>query len=186
MSASSRQASCSGSLSGPELRAMALAFRQSGRSIESTISGSSMGCALPDGCRIRILPCDPEQIQVGQIVACLHDDHLSAHRLVRFAPGGNAREYLLTQGDGWILCDPPRPISTVIGVVTEFFDGASWRVPSAWAQRNPDAAAAARTHVRITGLFLWIHPRLARAWTRWMVMVYTLRENLRRSWAEPR
>src|SRR5436190_7248117 len=92
---------------------------KSGRSIESTIRGTSMEPTLPDGARIKVCPSRTGTYEVGEIAACLHGGSLVAHRIVSRG-AGRARGYVVTQGDGRLICDRPLRVDDILGVVIEF------------------------------------------------------------------
>jgi hypothetical protein len=102
-------------------------LQRAGREIESTVQGSCMGSALPDGVTIRIR-CDPERDwPVGTPVAVLNGTNLLAHRVVYRSGREPLRHYVLTQGDHSILCDAPMHRSMILGEVTSWNDGGRWR-----------------------------------------------------------
>ena len=145
----------------PHLRGYAGLLKQAGRTLESTIHGSSMGGTLPDGATIRIVPSRPEQYRAGQIVACVEHGLLFAHRIVDVH-----RDRLITQGDGWVLCDPPIQLSQVIGEVVAYRVGNEWRDPAEMAGRSGLRAWIARGHCWLIAACLRLNPALARmaAW----------------------
>src|ERR1700704_2714714 len=86
-------------LQGDQERILSLAatLRAPGRTIESTVAGTSMGPGLPPGSRIRIdLSPDPRW-RVGEVVAFVGGDKIVVHRLVH-----EGRDYLLMRGDARI------------------------------------------------------------------------------------
>lgn len=143
-----------------------------GRSLESSVQGNSMGLTIPDGSRIRIRWTD--NYRPGQIVACLQQGFLFAHRVV-YTHG----DAIITQGDGWILCDPPLRVSEVIGEVVACRMGGKWHSPAAEPGRPYSDARAARRQVRIIATCLRMDPAFARFMTRQMIRLYTLREHCR-------
>jgi hypothetical protein len=143
-----------------------------GRSLESSVQGSSMGLTIPDGSRIRIQWTDT--YRPGQIVACLQHGFLFAHRVV-YTRG----DAIITQGDGWILCDPPVRDSEVIGEVVACCMGEGWHSPAAEPGRPKSDARAARRQVRIIAMCLRVDLAFARFMTRQMIRLYTFREHCR-------
>jgi hypothetical protein len=106
------------------LRALA---RKSEVVIHSEIRGSSMRPAIPDGARIRIRSGSEESWRLGQVIAFLAGTRIMAHRIVYEGRGAGARSFVITQGDGNWLCDPPVNRSTVVGQVEAYSTGADWQ-----------------------------------------------------------
>jgi hypothetical protein len=106
--------------------AIARLLQRTGQGFESSIRGTSMEPTIPDGARIRIRPGRHER---GEVVACIVGEELFAHRVVH--RGCDQRGvFVLTRGDGWILCDPPIRAERILGAVTEYWDGNGWRAPA--------------------------------------------------------
>ena len=158
----------------PHLRAYAELLSRSGRTLESQIHGSSMGETIPDGSRIRIQWRDGDSYRAGQIVACLDHGFLFAHRIVHVH--GDA---IITQGDAWILCDPPLHLSQVVGEVISCQVRGAWRSPSAEPVRSPSDGRAARIQVRIAAICLAINLGFARVVTRGIIRLSILRKHCR-------
>src|SRR5579862_7739784 len=95
--------------------------------IHSELRGSSMGPAIPDGVRIRIRSGHRQPCQVGQVIAFLAGSRIMVHRVAYEGRGEAARAFVITQGDGNWVCDPPVDRSTVIGQVEAFLAGADWQ-----------------------------------------------------------
>jgi hypothetical protein len=95
--------------------------------IHSELRGFSMGAALPDGARIRIRSGAEESWRPGDVIAFLAGSRLMAHRVVYEGRRGPARQFVITQGDGNWLCDPPVNRSTVVGRVEAVSIGGDWR-----------------------------------------------------------
>jgi hypothetical protein len=108
--------------SGERLLALAALLGRSGKIIESEISGTSMGGALPPGCRIRIRPVSVNSYEPGQVVAFVTGNVLYAHRIVSWN-----RQGVLTRGDNHLLCDLPLPFHAILGLVTECRLHEEWR-----------------------------------------------------------
>jgi hypothetical protein len=101
--------------------------RKNAAVIHSDLRGMSMRPAIPDGARIRIRS-DPEEIwHLGQVIAFLAGSRVMAHRIVYEGRRANARHFVMTQGDGNWLCDPPVNRSTILGEVEAFSTGGEWR-----------------------------------------------------------
>jgi hypothetical protein len=86
-----------------------------------------MGAAIPDGARIRIRGGPEDMWRTGRVIAFLAGSRVMVHRVVYEGRRGSARHFLLTQGDGNWLCDPPVNRSTVVGEVESFSTGGEWQ-----------------------------------------------------------
>ncbi len=145
-----------------EFQAIASLLRKSRTAFESSISGISMEPTIPHGARIRIRPAEDDNYQVGQIVACVIGDSLFAHRIVYCGHAGRGGSVVLTQGDGWILCDPPTRKSLILGVVVQFFDGDAWRAPAGRIGRGSWEEGVAGASYWLVRFSLLIHREFAR------------------------
>jgi hypothetical protein len=95
--------------------------------IHSEVRGASMGAAIPDGARIRIR-CGPESSwSGGKVIVFLAGSRVMVHRIVYEGRRGPAQSFVLTQGDGNWLCDPPVNRATVVGEVEAFSTGGEWQ-----------------------------------------------------------
>ena len=103
-----------------KLRALSLKGEQV---IHSQLSGGSMGEALPGDSRIRIRSDATESWRVGEVIAFLAGSRVMVHRVVYEGRRGQAARFVLTQGDGNWLCDPPVNRATVVGRVDAFSRG---------------------------------------------------------------
>lgn len=144
-----------------EFQAIASVLRKAGRIVESTINGTSMAPTIPHGARIRICPRHPAQLRVGQIGVCVGAHQLIAHRIV-YCGGGRSDAFVLTQGDGWLLCDPPTRKDAILGVVDEFSIDGVWKAPAQHASRSSWQQALAAGHLWLIEACLAIHHGLAR------------------------
>ena len=63
----------------------------------------------------------------GDVIAFLAGSRVMAHRIVYEGRRGPARHFVITQGDGNWLCDPPVDRSTVVGRVEAFSTGDDWQ-----------------------------------------------------------
>jgi hypothetical protein len=95
--------------------------------IHSQVRGASMGVAIPDGACIRIRSGPEQTWHQGQVIAFLAGSRVAVHRIVYEGRRGPARHFVLTQGDGNWLCDPPVNRSTVVGEVEAFSTGDEWQ-----------------------------------------------------------
>lgn len=135
-------------------------LKRTGRTIDSVVDGSSMEPAIPRGTRIRIraqraLPPD------GSAVAIMAPAGVVTHRLVCRGRLPWNRRYVLTQGDGTMLCDPPLPVDLLVGPAhVEGANGSYGAVP----ERRPSARAM-RWRARVWRLLVraafLVHPRCA-------------------------
>ena len=99
---------------------------RSGRPVESQLSGASMGGAIPGGCRIRITHRAGHEWRRGEVIAFVAGSRVMVHRIVHVGRRGAARRFVLTQGDGNWLCDPPVEVGTIAGAVEQYWDGGGW------------------------------------------------------------
>jgi signal peptidase len=168
---STRETELSQMLDAAQLRSCVDLLSRSGRIVESDIRGGSMGAAIPDGSRIRIRLTSEERFRPGQIVACMEKGFLFAHRVVHVR-----KDAIITQGDGWVLCDPPIRISQVLGEVVSCRVGEEWIAPASEANRSETASRAARRQVRLIAFCLRIHLRLARFVSRQIIHLHLFRK----------
>lgn len=169
--AASQQTDLFFTLDTPHLRTFVELLSRAGRTLESSLRGSSMGDTIPNGSRIRIQWRNRTNYQLGQIVACVEHGFLFAHRIVHVR--GDA---IITQGDGWILCDPPLRVSQVIGEVVACRVRGEWHSPAGEPVRFTSDARAARLQVRIIAMFLRMDLALARFVARQMIKLNILRK----------
>ena len=116
--------------------------------------------AIPPGARIRIVPDRPSPA-VGTTVAMVTPGGLVAHRVIGRGRLPWNRRFVLTQGDGTVLCDPPVPVELVLGEVRAWLYDGEWREVrsrSTSARAATMTASLWRTVVRGA---LMIHPRVA-------------------------
>jgi len=136
-------------LTADEFQGLASMLRKAETVFESTIAGSSMEPAIPDGAKIRIQPRATHDYRVGNIVACATGNALFAHRIVYCGKSPRTRAYVITKGDGWVLCDSPTPRIAILGEVMAYCqDGV-------WLQPDKHAAAVAANRV-IGAASLWL------------------------------
>ena len=154
----------------------------SGKQIESVVSGGSMERAVPLGSRIRIRRCDERVRSRGQVVAFLAGERIVVHRIVHAGVRGPARQFLITQGDADWLCDPPVSIDLVAGCVDEVSIDGQWRAigPARISPVQRAFSAAARV---LLVLALEANPGWAKTFGRWMfalrLRTYRLRAHSR-------
>jgi hypothetical protein len=128
--------------------------------IHSQLQGASMGAAIPDGARIRIRSGPEDMWHGGQVIAFLAGSRVTVHRIVYEGKRGPARQFVLTQGDGNWLCDPPVNRSTVVGEVEAFTTGDEWQAIAAPRIRL-DRRLVARPSQALMRLTLEWNPALA-------------------------
>ena len=95
--------------------------------IDSQVQGASMGAAIPNGARIRIRAGAVDTLRTGKVIAFLAGRRVMVHRIVYEGRRGSARNFLLTQGDGNWLCDPPVARSMVVGEVEAVATAGEWQ-----------------------------------------------------------
>src|SRR5262252_6510823 len=121
---------------------------RSGQPVESELRGESMGLAIPNGSRIRIVYSEGVTWRKGQVVAFLAGSRVMVHRVLHVGRRGPARRFLITQGDGNWICDPPVALDTIAGRVEEF------RVDDQWQDVGPARISLVRRSVSLTSLAL--------------------------------
>ena len=101
--------------------------KRSGQPVVSELSGASMGLAMPSGSLIRIVSSEGVAWRPGQVVAFLAGSRVMVHRVRHVGTRGRARMFLITQGDGNWMCDPPVGLETIAGLVEEFCVDGKWQ-----------------------------------------------------------
>jgi hypothetical protein len=140
--------------------AIASLLRNTDRTFNTTVRGSSMGAALPDGANVEVQFADPCDLKQGSVVMYIAKDRAVAHRLVHHA-WVRGHEYLITRGDASVFCDVPVPASAVVGFLTRVRVGGEWQ-PIVPAPANSVAhRTASAILMRITMGLLHLHPQLA-------------------------
>jgi hypothetical protein len=104
-----------------------IVIKRSGVPAESELRGTSMGLAIPSGSRIRIVLAEGAACRPGQVVAFLAGSRVMVHRVIHVGERGRARMFLITQGDGNWMCDPPVRLETIAGRVEEFCMNGTWQ-----------------------------------------------------------
>jgi hypothetical protein len=164
-------------LSAEQFPVIAGLLRRSPAGLESSIHGTSMEPAIPDGSRIRIRPgsCEP-----GQVAACILGERLFAHRIVH---RGRDRQgaFVLTRGDGWLLCDPPTREERILGVVSEYWDGRAWQAPGAPVPLRSWRRAVSLASFGLVRASLVIHHECARRVAGSLLALGALCKRLRRA-----
>jgi hypothetical protein len=155
---------------------------ESGKQIESVVSGDSMGRALPLGSRIRIRRCDQRLRSRGQVIAFLAGGSIVVHRVVHAGVRGAAQQFLITQGDADWFCDPPVSIDLIAGCVDEVSIDGHWRALES-ARISPARRALSAPARALLVLALEANPGWAKILGRWMfalrARMYRLRGHVR-------
>jgi hypothetical protein len=140
-----------------QLLAFGALLGRSRKIIESEISGTSMGTALPSGCRIRICPLPTDEYRPGQVVAFVAGSTICAHRIVH-----RTRHGVLTRGDSQSWCDLPVPVSAVLGVVSGRMVNGQWHPFDDRVSFEPPKSAHRQIIETLLLVCLQIDIRLAR------------------------
>ncbi len=145
----------------PLLESFADLLRNSGRTVESIMVGSSMSPSIPNGSPIRIKCGRPQQLNIGGVVVYFRNSHpVTGHRVVGWGRRNHVKDLVVTRGDGNLVCDVPTPRSTVLGVVTEFCLAGEWHPVPTYRRAGPVHRAIATTLKATTLLALDVHPNL--------------------------
>jgi hypothetical protein len=139
--------------------AVARQLKDGGLLLHSEVRGASMVGSLPAGRRIQIQCRHCDDLPLGAVVAFLGRKRIVVHRVAYRGRRGNARRYLLTQGDSQTIPDFPVEWVSILGpVIAVEHDGI-------WSAVPPARIARRRTLRR---LLLWIlaaalevHPSLS-------------------------
>jgi hypothetical protein len=128
--------------------------------IESQVQGASMGTAIPNGAHIQIRAGEAEGVHTGKVIAFLTRSRVMVHRVVYEGRRGAARNFVLTQGDGNWLCDPPVERSSIVGEVQSLACGDEWH-PIGAARMHLFRRLVARTSQALMRLALDYNPAFA-------------------------
>jgi hypothetical protein len=158
---------------GDQLLALGVLLGRSGKIIESEISGSSMGSALPARCRIHIRPLPIEEYRPGQVVAFISGNAILAHRIIF-----RSRQGALTRGDNRSWCDLPVPWRAILGLVAESQLDGEWRSLSDHVPFHHERGIGRRAVETLLRLCLQIDIRLARCASRTLFWVARWRHRL--------
>jgi len=129
--------------------------------IHSELRGSSMGSALPGGTRIRIRSEATDSWRTSDVIAFLAGSRVMVHRVVYEGRKGAAVRFVITQGDGNWLCDPPVNRATVIGRVEAFSRGGDDWEPVGPRRMSRYRSLTAGMSLAMMRLALEISPSLA-------------------------
>lgn len=126
--------------------ALAPLLKRAGSVIESEIRGRSMAGTLVPGTRIRIRCGSGTDYPDGTVIAFIGGRGLVGHRVVSRGRSRQGQTFLLTRGDGSLVCDPPVEQERVLGEIIEWQDGDTWRaVASSLRGSFADRGGAAAT-----------------------------------------
>jgi hypothetical protein len=131
------------------IRAVAKGLKGSERSLDSVVSGHSMGSQLPDGAPIRIQLWRRERYEPGEIVAFLTDRQVAVHRVQFCGVRGRRRGILITRGDAHLYPDLPIHVSRVLGTVAAVRTELGWSPPAAPPRRPLPQRALARAWLAV-------------------------------------
>ena len=143
--------------------AVAQSLRGPDRSIESTVTGMSMGAGLPPGSTIRIDLVERDRYEIGEIVAYVHGKKVVVHRVVHRGTVGRAVGLLLTRGDAPLVPDPPVPHGNVLGPVSAVWNDGNWVRPAIPRMRALPARAVMALMLGASIAMLYMSPRATAA-----------------------
>jgi lactoylglutathione lyase len=133
---------------------------RAGAEVEAPIQGLSMHPTLPAGTRVRV-NCGTSPVTRGDVVAAVSGGQLVAHRVVHVGRSGEAARFVITQGDGRTLADPPLERAAIMGVLAAAELGSDWvPIPPA-PGRNWVSGWLARGHARLLSMALELNVSLA-------------------------
>jgi hypothetical protein len=166
-------------------RAMAAAVLRAPEGLVSRIAGRSMEPGIPDGAEVRMRPLPAAGVRTGMVVACLSTGGtLFAHRVLMRATRGG-RDYAITLGDGWRLCDPPVARQDILGGVTAWRAGGEWAAVDTQPVAIGTLPAITRISLHLVRAGLALHPEIGRRTAGTLLVagsiLKTLRARLRRS-----
>jgi signal peptidase I len=118
-----------------------------GALVRFRVEGSSMYPAIHDGDVITIAPVSIDEVVVGDVLLCRHDDRMLAHRLVRITASGSSRSFDL-RGDAKSACDAPIDAEAVVGRVISTSRNGRVFVLSGRAARARHATRAVASRVK--------------------------------------
>jgi hypothetical protein len=148
-------------LRGDPRRTLAVAdsLRAPGRSIESTVSGFSMGASLPPGSRIRIALLPDATYAAGDVVAYVAAQQVIVHRVLHCGRFGAARKHLIARGDATLVPDPPIAFDHVLGPVTGVWQAGEWKAPAAAWRRSAHARVLRAVLAALALAAMYLSPR---------------------------
>lgn len=91
---------------------VAAALLREGRTVELPLGGASMRPLFAPGDRLRVAPARAADVGAGDVVLVDDGGRLICHRLVY-----KTATHFVARGDDAPLCDPPRPLATLVGRV---------------------------------------------------------------------
>jgi hypothetical protein len=150
-------------------------MRKSSRELEFLLRGNSMGRALPDGSRIRVVVAADDRFIVGQVLVYVAKDRLVVHRLVRSVESGNGH-YLIARGDATVCCDLPVLASSVLGTVVEYSTAGPWQQVGPSAERWFGFRWLAFAISRVVGGLLKVSPSYAGSTAKRIIRIHGMVE----------
>src|SRR5688500_15143827 len=148
----------------PLLAAAGLHRAMGGGTFESRVCGGSMGAAIPDGARIRVVATG--RSERGEIVAFVAAGKTFVHR-VRWR-ARLARGWMITQGDAVLLPDPPVDRQAVLGQVQAVQSDAAWQPPPEPEPLPRRDRALSLLVLLACVVLLELHPRSAQRLIGWL------------------
>ena len=152
-----------------QLFALASLLGRSEHDVEVEVRIDTMTPTFLPGDRARVRTGRNGPRSEGSVVAFVDGAGVVPHRIVRRGVGPFARRYVVTRGDGCLLCDPPLALESVVGTVVAREDGGTWLPVPAPPERTGlrrflHAVAAIPVVVALE-----VHPRLARTAARMLL-----------------
>jgi hypothetical protein len=121
-----------------------------------------MAPTIPHGARIKIQPLDADEYREGQVVACATGGAMFAHRIVYAGRGRVASGFVVTKGDGWVLCDSPTRRWAIMGQVTAYALNGVWQAPLGPSAHERWKQFVSRANLNLIRLSLGVHNEFAR------------------------
>ena len=137
-------------------------LKHSGRLLDSTVGGRSMGATLPDGAPIRIQLSAREEFARDEVVAFWNGRQVTVHRVLYCGQRGRRRGVMITRGDAYLSPDLPFRVSSVLGPVVSVRTAHGWHAPDALPSRPLAQRAVARAWERVAAVLCWLDVSFAR------------------------
>jgi hypothetical protein len=155
---------------------VAVRLKHSGRLLDSTVGGRSMGDTLPDGAPIRIQLSAREEFARGEVVAFWNGRQVTVHRVLFCGRRGRRRGVVVTRGDAYLCPDLPFHVSVVLGPVVAVRTARGWHEPDVAPRRTLAQRAVAGAWEEAASALCWLDVALAR---RGLAALYFLGRTLR-------
>lgn len=137
-------------------------LKHSGRLLDSTVGGRSMGATLPDGAPIRIQLTAREEFARGEVVAFWNGRQVTVHRVLFCRTRGRRRGAIVTRGDAYLCPDLPFHVSAVLGPVVAVETARGWHAPDALPDRPLAQRMIARAWEAVASALCRLDVSLAR------------------------